>query len=69
MSTGWGCQHMTKHGRITEWCRLLERECSPGQRGCVLYGAFLFSDPASPSNKAYKQRKAKERADHPLDKK
>jgi hypothetical protein len=48
MSTGWGCQHLTKNGEITEWCRLLERTCSPGQNGCVLYGEFLFSHPDNP---------------------
>ena len=66
MSTGWGCQHLTRHEEIKEWCRLLERECSPGQNGCVLYGEFLFSDPKNPSNKAYEKRKAKNRSDNPL---
>jgi len=66
MSSGWGCQHLTKFEEEKEWCRLLKHKCSPGCQGCVLYGRFLFSDPLSPSNKAFEKRKAKNRSDHPL---
>ncbi len=26
MSSGWGCQHLTKFENEKEWCRLLKRE-------------------------------------------
>jgi len=42
MSSGWGCQHLTKEGDDAEWCRLLKKTCDPGCQGCVLYGEFLF---------------------------
>jgi len=66
MSSGWGCQHLTKHGEIKEWCRLLKKGCDPGCAGCVLYGEFLFSKPDTPSNAAYEKRKAKKRSDDPF---
>jgi len=65
MSTGWGCQHLTKNGEITEWCRLLKKTCSPGQHGCVLYGEFVFSDPNATVKKG-EERKVKKRSDNPL---
>ncbi len=66
MSTGWGCQHLTKSETEKEWCRLLKHKCNPGCHGCVLYGKFLFSDPATPSNEAFERRKRKNRSDNPL---
>ena len=66
MSTGWGCQYLTKNDKSDEWCRKLEHPCDPGCKGCVLYGEFLFSQPDTPSNKAYERRKAKNRSDNPL---
>jgi len=66
MSSGWGCQHLTKNGEIKEWCRLLEHKCDPGCKGCVLYGMGLFSAPDTPSNSAFEKREAKKRSDNPL---
>ncbi len=66
MSSGWGCQHLTKFEEEKEWCRLLKHKCNPGCHGCVLYGKFLFSDPNTPSNEAFEKRKAKNRSDNPL---
>ena len=68
MSSGWGCQYLTKNEELNEkeWCRLLKHKCSPGCNGCVLYGKFLFSDPSTPSNEAFEKRKWKNRSDNPL---
>ncbi len=66
MSSGWGCQYLTKFENEKEWCRLLKHRCNPGCNGCVLYGRFLFSDPSTASNKAYERRKEKKRDDNPL---
>jgi len=68
MSSGWGCQYLTKNEELNEkeWCRLLKHKCNPGCNGCVLYGKFLFSDPSTPSNEAFKKRKRKNRSDNPL---
>jgi hypothetical protein len=65
MSSGWGCQHLTKFEDEKEWCRLLKHKCAPGCQGCVLYGRFLFSEPTTPSNEAFKRRKMKQRSDSP----
>ena len=66
MSSGWGCQHLTKEGDNKEWCRLLKKTCDPGCTGCVLYGEFLFSKPDTASNAAFEKRKAKNRSDDPF---
>ena len=68
MSSGWGCQYLTKNEELNEkeWCRLLKHKCNPGCNGCVLYGKFLFSDPNTPSNEAFKKRKRKNRSNNPL---
>jgi hypothetical protein len=66
MGSGWGCQYQTKNGEIKDWCRLLSKECSPGCKGCVLYGSGLFSLSSNPSNKAFERRKRKNRVDNPL---
>lgn len=50
--SGWGCQHY-----VDGECKLLEGECIPGKKGCVLYGRYTFSDPRSPSNEAVERRK------------
>ena len=41
--SGWGCPHY-----INERCRLMQTECEPGKKGCVLYGAFTFAPPPPP---------------------
>jgi hypothetical protein len=66
MSSGWGCQHLTKNKTEKEWCRLLKHKCNPGCNGCVLYGRFIFSDPSTPSNIAIEKRKTKNRSNNPL---
>ena len=67
MSSGWGCQYITKKERTEDWCRLLEHVCDPGCKGCILYGVGFFSKEDTPSNEAYKKRK--KRSDDPLGKK
>jgi hypothetical protein len=62
MSSGWGCQYLTKNGDEKEWCRLLSHKCDPGCRGCVLFRAGLFSQESRPT----KERVAKNRSDDPL---
>ncbi len=38
----WGCPH-----EIDGACqRVNQAPCDPGMRGCVLYGRFVFADPA-----------------------
>jgi hypothetical protein len=38
----WGCPH-----ELDGICqRLSQIPCDPGTRGCVLYGRFIFSNPA-----------------------
>lgn len=48
---GWSCPHYT--GEI---CPLIRKDCDPGDKGCILYGKVQFSQPDSPSNKAYEKR-------------
>ncbi|CAK0774863.1 conserved hypothetical protein [Gammaproteobacteria bacterium] len=39
---GWGCPH-----EVDGACQRVEgRSCDPGMKGCVLFGRFVFSDPA-----------------------
>ena len=45
MSSGWGCQYLTKNGIEEEWCRRLKHKCKPGCNGCILDGRFIFSTP------------------------
>jgi hypothetical protein len=45
----WGCLHL-----IDKKCSLLKKECSPGEKGCVLYGKARFTNSAS--NEAYEKR-------------
>jgi len=66
MSSGWGCQYLTKNGEEKEWCRLLNHKCDPGCKGCVLFGMGYFSQENTPSNQAFEKRKAKKRSDDPL---
>ena len=39
---GWGCPHEYQ-GKCQKVNHL---PCDPGMKGCVLYGRFVFSDPA-----------------------
>jgi hypothetical protein len=54
MSSGWTCSYL-----VGDTCDLLKKPCDPGDKGCVLYGKALFSNPLSPSNAAYKRREKK----------
>jgi len=67
MSSGWGCQYLTKYEEEKEWCRLLKHKCDPGCKGCVLFGAGYFSQENTPSNQAFEKRQAKKRSDNPLE--
>ena len=53
--SGWGCPYF-----YNENCNKLQVKCEPGQKGCVLYGFAVFSDPNSPSNEAIKRREKKD---------
>lgn len=44
---------------VNELCVKLNKPCDPGDKGCVLYGKFVFSNPSSPSNKAVERREKK----------
>ncbi len=48
---GWTCPH-EREGV----CDLIKKACDPGDKGCVLYGKFVFADPDSPSNRAVERR-------------
>lgn len=50
--SGWTCSH-----QIGEYCDLLKKRCDPGDKGCVLYGKALFSNPNTPSNEAVKKKR------------
>ena len=40
--SSWGCPH-----EVNGQCRKVGKlPCDPGMRGCVLYGRFVFSNPA-----------------------
>ena len=56
MSVGWGCIHL-----VDDRCKLLNKKCDPGDKGCVLYGKAIFSKPDTPSNKAVKRRQRKQK--------
>jgi hypothetical protein len=51
MSSAWTCSHQRE-----EECDLLKKPCDPGDKGCVLYGKAVFSDPENPSNAALRRR-------------
>jgi hypothetical protein len=48
---GWSCPH-----NISEVCEIIQKECNPGDKGCVLYGKALFSGSSSLSNEAFEKR-------------
>jgi len=66
VSSGWGCQHLTKYRDEKEWCRLLGHKCDPGCKGCVLYGVGIFTNEHTLSDQASEERKVKKRSDNPL---
>lgn len=51
MRSAWTCSH-----QIDDKCNLLDKPCDPGDKGCVLYGKALFSNPNNPSNEALRRR-------------
>lgn len=51
MSSAWTCSH-----QLGDICDLLKKPCDPGEKGCVLYGKAVFSNPQTPSNAAVKRR-------------
>ncbi len=66
MASGWGCQHLSKNDKESEWCMLLKHKCDPGCKGCVLYSAGVFSQK---NLNIEEDRKPKNRSDNPLGKK
>lgn len=56
MSSGWTCSHQKGSD-----CDLLNKPCDPGEKGCVLYGKAVFSNPDNPSNAAVERREKRER--------
>ncbi|NLC28719.1 MAG: hypothetical protein GX780_08120 [Campylobacteraceae bacterium] len=48
---GWSCPEC-----IDGKCLILKKVCTPGEKGCVLYGKALFSSQESPSNEAFEKR-------------
>lgn len=51
MSSAWTCSHQVENA-----CDLLKKPCNPGDKGCVLYGKAVFSNPENPSNEALRRR-------------
>jgi hypothetical protein len=62
MSSAWTCSH-----QIGETCDLLNKPCDPGDKGCVLYGKAVFSNPETPSNAACERREKRRRDDSKAD--
>ncbi len=53
MSSGWGCPH-----EASGHCQKVEkRPCSPGMKGCVLAGRFIFSDDSKNTQAARRKKK------------
>jgi len=57
MSSAWGCTYLVEDN----YCSLLKKVCDPGDKGCVLYGKALFSNPESPSSISYEKKRELER--------
>ena len=53
MSAAWTCSY-----QVGDVCDLLKKPCTPGDKGCTLYGKAVFADPYSPSNAAVKRRES-----------
>ena len=50
--TGWGCPHEAK-GRCD---KVKGMECSPGMKGCILYGRFRFASPEKNAPESVRKR-------------
>lgn len=50
-SGGWSCPHLK-----ADVCEIIKKECSPGDKGCVLYAKAKFASNESPSNEAFERR-------------
>ena len=56
MAGGWGCPH-----EVDEVCTKVNNlPCSPGMKGCVLAGRFVFADDAK--NARLREKQAREAA-------
>lgn len=55
--SGFSCPH-----QANDECVKLKKPCDPGDKGCVLYGKFVFSNPYSPSNEALKRKEKRKDA-------
>jgi hypothetical protein len=62
MSGAWGCPHEL-HGQCQ---RVKGRPCDPGMKGCILFGRFVFSNPAK--NRPPKTQQQRQRSPEPPDK-
>ncbi len=62
MAGGWGCPH-----EVDEICtKINSLPCSPGMKGCVLAGRYVFADEAKNARLRGKQaREAAVRNDNP----
>ncbi|HEX8987860.1 MAG TPA: hypothetical protein VF816_07855 [Rhodocyclaceae bacterium] len=56
MAGGWGCPH-----EVDERCTKINNlPCSPGMKGCVLAGRYVFADEAK--NARLREKQAREEA-------
>jgi hypothetical protein len=59
MAGGWGCPH-----EVDELCTKINNlPCSPGMKGCVLAGRYVFADDAK--NARLREKQAREAAAAP----
>lgn len=57
MAGGWGCPH-----EVDEVCTKINNlPCSPGMKGCVLAGRYVFADEAK--NARLREKQARENVD------
>jgi hypothetical protein len=60
MAGGWGCPH-----EVDEVCTKINNlPCSPGMKGCVLAGRYVFADEAK--NARLREKHAREAAVEPV---
>jgi hypothetical protein len=64
MASGWSCQYMGTNQECNEWCMKLSHPCSPGCKGCIIYGEVLISQP---NIDKHQEKKIKIRSDNPLE--
>jgi hypothetical protein len=50
MSSSWSCSHLKN-----DICDILKMDCTPGKKGCVLYGKVKFSNNED-ANEVYEKR-------------